>query len=151
MLCFALEASLSRGGVVASGADIDALAEGWRAQWQAAPRLARPLEQALTQRFETALVAIGSSEGYLQHLQQQRARFDETLLEVEIALGLDSPPELARQRMQLQVALLQSSLKAGAATLSPQQQLLRLCALPALADQPTLARVHLVVRQAMQH
>ncbi|HWZ47855.1 MAG TPA: DUF349 domain-containing protein, partial [Herbaspirillum sp.] len=150
-MCFALDAVLTQGGLAAEDAD------AWRTRWQAAPRLthaARALEQVLTQRFETALAGIGSNvvgEAYLQHLQQQRARFDDTLLEVEIALGLDSPPELARQRMQLQVALLQSSLKAGAASLSPQQQLARLCALPALADQATLRRLGNVVRQSMQH
>lgn len=150
-MCFALDAVLTQGGLAAEDAD------AWRTRWQAAPRLthaARALEQVLTQRFETALAGIGSNvvgEAYLQHLQQQRARFDDTLLEVEIALGLDSPPELARQRMQLQVALLQSSLKAGAPSLSPQQQLARLCALPALADQATLRRLGNVVRQSMQH
>jgi hypothetical protein len=150
-MCFALDAVLTQGGLAAE--DVDA----WRTRWQAAPRLThatRALEQVLTQRFETALAGIGSNvvgDAYLQHLQQQRARFDDTLLEVEIALGLDSPPELARQRMQLQVALLQSSLKAGAPSLSPQQQLARLCALPALADQTTLRRLGNVVRQSMQH
>ncbi|MDB5988611.1 MAG: hypothetical protein JWQ10_14 [Herbaspirillum sp.] len=150
-MCFALDAVLTQGGLAAEDAD------AWRTRWQAAPRLtpaACALEQVLTQRFETALAGIGSNvvgEVYSQHLQQQRARFDDTLLEVEIALGLDSPPELARQRMQLQVALLQSSLKAGAASLSRQQQLARLCALPALADQATLRRLGNVVRQSMQH
>lgn len=146
-MCFALDAGLAEDRLTAQDAD------AWRARWQAAPRFlprARALEQALAQRFETAVAAIGGDSGrYLQHLQQQRAAFDDILLEAEIAAGLDSPPQQARQRMQLQVALLQSSLKAGAATLSGEQQLLRLCALPALADQPTLARIGKIVRHAL--
>jgi hypothetical protein len=148
-LCFALEGNLSRSGLTVEDA------EAWRARWQAAPHLSRVLEQVLTQRFETALASIdpnndGGSEIYFQQLQRQRPDFDNALLEAEIALGLDSPPQLARQRMQLQVALLQSSLKAGAVMLSGQQQLTRLCALPAVPDQPTLARVGEVVRRALQ-
>jgi exonuclease SbcC len=152
-MCFALDAVLTQGALTVEEAD------AWRSRWQAVPHLtpaARALEQVLTQRFEAVLAstAAGSAptgEAYLQYLQQQRARFDDTLLEVEIALGLDSPPELSRQRMQLQVALLQSSMKAGAPVLSGRQQLARLCALPALADQATLTRVGNVVRQALQH
>ena len=148
-MCFALDAGLAEDRLTAQDAD------AWRARWQAAPRFlprARALEQALAQRFETAVAAIGGDSGrYLQHLEQQRAAFDDILLEAEIAAGLDSPPQQARQRMQLQVALLQSSLKAGAATLSGEQQLLRLCALPALADQPTLARIGKIVRHALTH
>jgi hypothetical protein len=156
-MCFALDAVLAQGTLTAEETD------AWRSRWQAAPHLtpaARVLEQILTQRFEAALAGAvagavpdtaSTGEAYLHYLQQQRARFDDTLLEVEIALGLDSPPELARQRMQLQVALLQSSMKAGAPVLSGRQQLARLCALPALADQATLTRVGNVVRQALQH
>jgi exonuclease SbcC len=152
-MCFALDAVLTQGALTVEEAD------AWRSRWQAVPHLtpaARALEQVLTQRFEavlagTAIDTASAGEAYLQYLQQERARFDDTLLEVEIALGLDSPPELSRQRMQLQVALLQSSMKAGAPVLSGRQQLARLCALPALADQATLTRVGNVVRQALQH
>jgi hypothetical protein len=144
-MCFALDASLAAGGLTAQDAGT------WRSRWQAAPPVPRAIEQVLTQRFETALAAIGGDSGkYLLHLQQQRARFDDSLLETEIAAGLESPPQQARQRMQLQVALLQSSLKAGATTLSGRQQLLRLCALPALTDPPTLARIGKVVRHALR-
>jgi hypothetical protein len=144
-MCFALDASLAAGGLTAQDAGT------WRTRWEAAPPVPRAIEQVLTQRFETALAAIGGDSGsYLLHLQQQRASFDDSLLETEIAAGLESPPQQARQRMQLQVALLQSSLKAGATTLSGRQQLLRLCALPALTDQPTLARIGKVVRHALQ-
>jgi exonuclease SbcC len=150
-MCFALDAVLTQGALTAEDAD------AWRARWQAVPHLTpatRALEQVLTQRFEAALAGVAGAapgEAYLQHLQQQRPCFDDTLLEVEIALGLDSPPELSRQRMQLQVALLQSSMKAGAPVLSGRQQLARLCALPALADQATLTRFGNVVRQALRH
>jgi exonuclease SbcC len=142
-MCFALDTALAQGSL--SAADVDE----WRANWQAAPKLSRALEQALTQRFETALAAPDNGATYAVQLEQQRARFDDALLEAEVALGLDSPPELARQRMQLQVALLQSSLKAGAVTLNGQQHLQRLCALPAIVDQAVLVRVGNVVRRAL--
>ncbi|HEY4317206.1 MAG TPA: DUF349 domain-containing protein [Herbaspirillum sp.] len=145
-MCFALDAALAQDR--AAAADI----ADWRARWQETPALPRiaALEQALTRRFEAALSALeGDAAAYAAQLERQREHFDHALLEAEVALGLESPPQLARQRMQLQVALLQSSLKAGAAVLSGRQHLLRLCELPAVTDAATLARIGDVVRRAL--
>ncbi|RXZ38911.1 DUF349 domain-containing protein [Oxalobacteraceae bacterium CAVE-383] len=147
-MCFALDAALAQGRIGA--ADIG----DWRARWQEMPVLPRTassaVEQALARRFDATLAAVDSgAENYAAQLARQRAQFDDALLEAEVALGLESPPQLARQRMQLQVALLQSSLKAGASVMSGRQHLQRLCELPALADQATLARIGEVVRRAI--
>ena len=111
---------------------------------------ASALAQVLVRRFEATLnAASDGAENYAAQLERQREQFDDALLEAEVALGLESPPHLARQRMQLQVALLQSSLKAGASTMNGRQHLERLCALPALADQATLARIGEAVRRGL--
>lgn len=145
-MCFALDAALAQGR--AGAADV----EDWRARWQELPALPRAsaLEQVLARRFEGTLNAAShGAESYAAQLERQREQFDDALLEAEVALGLESPPHLARQRMQLQVALLQSSLKAGAVAMSGRQHLERLCALPALADQATLARIGEAVRRGL--
>ena len=145
-MCFALDAALAQGRTGA--ADVD----DWRARWQELPALPRAsaLAQVLVRRFEATLnAASDGAENYAAQLERQREQFDDALLEAEVALGLESPPHLARQRMQLQVALLQSSLKAGASTMNGRQHLERLCALPALADQATLARIGEAVRRGL--
>jgi exonuclease SbcC len=143
-MCFALDAGLVNNTIAVNDAD------DLRISWQNLAPVLPAVEKVLRQRFDTALAAVSNPETYLPQLQQQRATFDNTLLEAEIALGLESPPELARLRMQLQVALLQSSLKAGAGASTGHQHLLRLCALPAIADATTLARVATVVRHALK-
>lgn len=50
---------------------------------------------------------------YRAQLQKNRDVLRKEILRAEIQLGLDSPADLARERMQLQVEILQASLKAG--------------------------------------
>lgn len=147
-LCFAIEGSVAERGAAAQNA------QDWRARWQAGDAAPRAYEQVLSRRFQAVVDAVDTHGGddYLHQLLQQRATFDDALLASEIVAGLDSPPQLARQRMQLQVALLQASLKAGAASQPSgvQAQLLRLCALPVVADAELRARVSKVVLHAVQ-
>ena len=67
------------------------------------------------------------------------------MLRLEIHLSIDSPAELARERLQLQVDVLRTSLKSGAATDTDSARLVALCALPALVDQSTTLRLQRIV------
>jgi hypothetical protein len=77
------------------------------------------------------------------------------LLRLEIAAGIDSGAEFARERLKLQVEVLQSSLKSGhksghgSGAQAGEPSLTALLALPALADARTETRIeHLLARQA---
>jgi hypothetical protein len=73
------------------------------------------------------------------------------LLRQEIAAGIDSGAEFARERLKLQVDVLQSSMKTGQKPVAQAAQLQALLALPAAADERTLARIEqLLMRQARE-
>ena len=121
-LCQQAEATLL--GAVDSDASLATL-------WENLPVLPTAFESALTARFTAATQA---DAAYVSRLEQNRAELATQLLRCEIMLGLDSPEELSRRRLQLQVEVLQSSLKAGQKPQTMQAQLLDLCALPAAID-----------------
>ena len=82
------------------------------------------------------------------------AAFVPLLDSVEIGAGIDSGPEFARERLKLQVEVLQSSLMSGSGAGRGAQggataQLRDLCALPALVDARTASRIEqLALRSA---
>jgi hypothetical protein len=55
------------------------------------------------------------------------------LLELELMLGLDSPPALQQQRLALQVRQLKERFKT-ATTIKPAERLLDWCALPGVCE-----------------
>lgn len=111
-------------------------------QWQAVPALSGETERILKKRFDTGLAALQKKDaGYAAQLEKNRAALLQSLLRFEIVAGLDSPPELSRERLQMQVAVLQSTLKNGA-TNNRQEALLELCKLPALADAAAAKRLN---------
>jgi hypothetical protein len=124
----------------------------WRARWSALAPLDADTERALAARFEAALSALGSGrEAYAHQLEQNRAQLLHELLRLEIAAGIDSGPEFARERLRLQVEVLQSSLKSGHKPAGHAAELRQLIALPALADARTASRIeHLLVRHAKE-
>jgi hypothetical protein len=124
----------------------------WRARWSALAPLDADTERALAARFEAALSALGSGrEAYAHQLEQNRAQLLHDLLRLEIAAGIDSGPEFARERLRLQVEVLQSSLKSGHKPAGHAAELRQLIALPALADARTASRIeHLLVRHAKE-
>jgi hypothetical protein len=63
------------------------------------------------------------------------------VLRLEIIMGIESPPELSRERLKLQVEVLQSSLKTGQKMPSQEALLLQLCGLPALTDSQLGSRI----------
>lgn len=138
--CFVLERQTELEG---------AEAEQARTEWEALPSLPMGLEKGLQERFEAALAAgvAGQLSAYAKTLEANRPALQRELLLLEIATGLDSPPALARERLQLQVDVLQSSFKSGHKT-SPEKPLelvAELCRLPALTDDAALARIERIL------
>ncbi|HEX8955315.1 MAG TPA: DUF349 domain-containing protein [Burkholderiaceae bacterium] len=132
-LCLAVEQALAEGQVEAP-----VTAE----QWQAVPALSGETERILRKRFDAGLAALQKKDaGYAAQLEKNRAALLQNLLRFEIVAGLDSPAELSRERLQMQVAVLQSTLKNGASG-NRQEALLELCRLPALADAAAAKRLN---------
>lgn len=124
----------------------------WEARWRALPPLDADMEGALRGRFDAALHALDEGrEAHARLLEGNRDRLLQALLRAEIGAGIDSGPEFARERLKLQVEVLQSSLKSGhgAGHKGSQKdgpaagggQLRELVALPALVDARTASRI----------
>ena len=146
-LCQALEAAIS--GVDGAGAGADAIdAAEWQGRWAALPPLAPEYERALHGRFAAGLAALdGKREAYAAQLERNRAKLLDEVLRLEIVAGVDSGAEFARERLKMQVEVLQSSLKSGQKPLTAAAAYLQLCAMPALADARTASRIEQLFRR----
>ncbi|MYN42216.1 DUF349 domain-containing protein [Duganella sp. FT109W] len=132
--------------VASDGAAIDA-AE-WQAKWAALPSLGNDYERALQGRFNAALEALNGKRGdYAAQLERNRAQLLDEVLRLEILAGVDSGAEFARERLKMQVEVLQSSLKSGQKPQSATAAYLQLCAMPALADARTASRIEQLFRR----
>ncbi|AVR97584.1 DUF349 domain-containing protein [Pseudoduganella armeniaca] len=132
---------------LAGSAEIDAAA--WTARWQALPALPAEYERTLRGRFDAALKA-GAGEArasYAATLEANRARVLAEVLRLEIVAGVDSGAEFARDRLKMQVEVLQDSLKSGHKPASQAARFLALCALPALVDERTASRIETLFRR----
>ena len=124
----------------------------WRQRWDAMLALEGGYEPILRARFDAALAALDATEveraAYVRTMEDNRGRLLNDLLRLEIAAGIDSGPEFARERLRLQVEVLQSSLKSGQKPGAQAAELRALLALPALLDVRTETRIeHLLLRQ----
>lgn len=90
--------------------------------WQGLASLSDVLEQPLQQRFQAAIDAIHALPGQPreraveQLARQQQANLavqQQLCLRLEIATGIDSPPEAQQQRMKYQVDLLAKRMRTG--------------------------------------
>ncbi|HZX28793.1 MAG TPA: DUF349 domain-containing protein, partial [Telluria sp.] len=122
--------------------------DDWDARWQAIPALPKEFDAVLSKRLAAARAALeGDRAGYAAALQAGRDQLQHDLLKLEILAGVDSGAEFARDRLKLQVEVLQSSLKSGQKPGTQSTQFRDLLALPALADARTVARLeHLYPR-----
>jgi len=150
--CQELEDSLAQPGQTVLAAD-------WRARWAALLPAGADYDPVLDARFEAALNAVdGDREGYSRLLEANRATLLQELLRQEVAAGIDSGAEFARERLKLQVEALQSTLKAGEKpghrgdrSADKSGGLRQLCALPALVDDRTALRIEqLLMRTARE-
>ncbi|SFD44299.1 DUF349 domain-containing protein [Massilia yuzhufengensis] len=122
----------------------------WHGRWDAMLVLEGGYEPVLRARFDAALAALeGERDSYARQLQANGERLLHDLLRLEIAAGIDSGAEFARERLKLQVEVLQSSLKSGQKPGAQATGLRELLALPALADARTETRIEqLLTRHA---
>lgn len=146
--CQELEDSLAQPGQTVAAVD-------WRARWAALLPAGTEYDPVLDARFEAALNAVdGDREGYARLLEANRATLLQELLRQEVAAGIDSGAEFARERLKLQVEALQSTLKAGEKPGHKGDKaggLRQLCALPALVDERTALRIEqLLMRTARE-
>ncbi|NVM74548.1 hypothetical protein FHW83_000308 [Duganella sp. SG902] len=120
----------------------------WQAKWAALPSLGNDYERTLQGRFNAALGALDGKRGaYAQELERNRAKLLDEVLRLEIVAGVDSGAEFARDRLKMQVEVLQSSLKSGQKPQSATAAYLQLCAMPALADARTASRIEQLFRR----
>jgi hypothetical protein len=123
----------------------------WNQRWQALPALAPEQERTLRTRFDAALKAAGEGDAaraaYAGQLEENRQRLLSEVLRLEIMAGIDSGAEFAKDRLKMQVEVLQSSLKSGQKPASHAAQFLALCAMPALADARTASRIEQLFRK----
>jgi hypothetical protein len=116
-----------------------------RTAWDALPATAADFEKALRARFDAALAGAATREAMERGAPDVLAE----LLQLEILLGVESPPALAQERLKQQVQVLQSSLRAGQRPLKPQALLLQICERAALLDDENAARLQQLLRPAL--
>ena len=116
-----------------------------REKWTALPPLPAAWEKKLAARRDAALralcepAAVGDCLARIENGVESRR---ERLLELELLLGLDSPPEFQQQRLALQVRQLRDRFKNAATTGSDNvgDRLLAWCAEPGVVDASDLRR-----------
>ncbi|WP_426343443.1 DUF349 domain-containing protein [Pseudoduganella sp. R-32] len=142
-LAQALESALAGAGEIDSA--------DWNNRWQSLAALPAEQERTLRARFDAALKAAGEGaaarSAYAGQLETNRQRLLSEVLRLEIMAGIDSGAEFAKDRLKMQVEVLQSSLKSGQKPASHAAQFLALCAMPALADARTASRIEQLFRK----
>jgi hypothetical protein len=126
-----------------------AIAESVRERWAALPALPAEWEQKILARRDAALEALTDDDAYFDLVDRVRdsaAVRRDTLLELELTLGIESPPDLQPQRLAVQVKQLRDRFKrtSGGAE-SAQQLLLAWCALPGAAEARDAQRCERIV------
>jgi hypothetical protein len=130
-LCEELEAAL----LASDGAPATAaLAE----QWGALPELPSAWEKKMVARRDAAIAAVADAAvagQYRSRIEKNSAARRESLLELEMTLGIESPADLQPQRLALQVKLLKERFGGGAASAGTTgDRLLAWCAQPGVID-----------------
>jgi hypothetical protein len=136
-------------GALAGQDEIDGA--DWGKRWQDLAGLPAEQERTLRSRFDAALKAAGEGAAaraaYAGQLETNRERLLSEVLRLEIVAGIDSGAEFAKDRLKMQVEVLQSSLKSGQKPASHAAQFLALCAMPALVDARTASRIEQLFRK----
>lgn len=131
-LCEDLEAAVLAGGPGTAG-------EAAQERWLALPQLPGAWEKKMAARRDAALGALADATAagaYRPRIERGGEARREGLLDLEMALGLESPADLQPQRLALQVKLLKERFGGGAASAasSTGERLLAWCAQPGIAD-----------------
>jgi hypothetical protein len=127
-----------------------AAAESICQRWAALPPLPSAWEQRMTARRDTAQRALTDDESRDDHVAQIDeciASRRDALLEIELLLGLESPPDLQPQRLALQVRQLRDRFKraASAGVSAADQLLLDWSATPGVADERDRQRCERII------
>jgi hypothetical protein len=134
------------------GADADeavARAAAIQSQWSAMPALPAACEKKIVARREAATRALADA-GALRELSARIEKGAEArrdgLLELELLLGLESPPQLQAQRLALQVKQLRDRFKSAVTVTADTagERLCDWCALPGKIDPDDRARAERV-------
>ncbi len=138
-LCEELDALVSSGGSAPSEAKSAEAQSAAQERWAALPALPAAWEKKMQARRDAALAALsdaGAAANYLARIEQGAAARREGLLELELLLGMDSPPEVQPQRLALQVKKLKErfSSAASAGSVTAAERLLAWCAQSGVAD-----------------
>ncbi len=139
-LCEELDALLRVGaGSAEAESSVAAQPGGISERWAALPAMPAAWEKKLLARRDAALAALAAADtagAYLARMEQGAAARRNGLLELELLLGMESPPEFQQQRLALQVKQLKerfsSGTSAGGATAA--ERLLAWCAQAGVAD-----------------
>ncbi|WP_422961422.1 DUF349 domain-containing protein [Undibacterium sp. Xuan67W] len=100
------------------------------------------LDQTLNKRFAAWMQAVESGdESYADRLSANAEIAGKIILQLEILNGIDSPAELSRLRLQMQVDVLQETLKSGNKHSASLEQLQRLYSMPVILDLSQQQRV----------
>jgi hypothetical protein len=140
-LCEELDAMLLSGGATTApeATPVEAQPAGIQERWAALPALSSTWETKMLARRDAALVALADAAAagkYLARLEQGAAGRRESLLELELLLGMDSPSEFQQQRLALQVKKLKErfSSAASAGAVTAPERLVAWCAQAGVAD-----------------
>ncbi|WP_394780871.1 DUF349 domain-containing protein [Undibacterium sp.] len=111
-------------------------------EWAELPPLQVKADTAMQRRFSSIVKALQErDQTYVGILRDNAERFDQALLQLEVVAGVDSPEEFSRERLQMQVKVLQSSLQSGSRQPAASEQLRNICALPALTNEMQMQRL----------
>lgn len=155
-LCEELDRAVAAGVANADVLGPDVLGPDVLGRWEALPALPPAWEKKLLSRRDAsgkALQDTAAGDAYRRRLAESGARRVATLLELEMALGLDSPAELQNERLALQVRLLRDRFKgAGDAPENrPGERLIAWCAEPgviAAGDRERCRRIFAAVERS---
>ncbi len=138
--------------MVVSGADAGgsaAIAANVVSRWDELPPLASGWEAKMLVRREAALRAFDDEDARYDHLdaiEDGGADRRDALLELELLLGIPSPPELGKERLAVQVKQLRSRFKDAAAdNATAAERLLAWCATPGVAEARDRSRCERIV------
>jgi hypothetical protein len=126
-----------------------------RERWAALPGLPAAWEKKMLAHRDAALGALseaGAAGKYLARIEQGAGSRREELLELELLLGLESPPDMQQQRLALQVKKLKERFSSAASTgaVTAGDRLLAWCAQPGVTDAPDRQRCERIFSKVEQ-
>ena len=140
-LCEELDALVRSGGGSAplEAESVEAQSAAAQERWAALPALPAAWEKKMLARRDAALGALSETAAagkYLARIEQGAGSRREGLLELELLLGLESPPEFQPQRLALQVKKLKERFSSAASTgaVTAGERLVAWCVQPGVAD-----------------